>query len=140
MIEFAKITGEVEGHRLQVKMPTGESFFSPLLVCGNSATIPSKKWIQENKSKFLAVITYEGTQFHDPMIIGFYPVKGADPKSYNTLEKTIDILQKLVEQLIKAKVNTQIGPQPFMADTLQVFTQVNSELKNVRLLISEDSI
>jgi len=135
MIDFAKITGEVEGHRLEVQMPTGEHIYSPLLLVGTATTFPTEEWIKNNKDNFLAVITYEGSRCYDSMILGFYPVKGADSSTYNTTDRMFKMLLKLVEQLLKAKVNTQIGPQPFMADTIQVLNEIKTELTEVQKLM-----
>lgn len=129
MIEFGKITGEVENNYIQVKMRTGECLFAPIAIVGTDVTIPSEKWITANKDNFLALVTYEKDMYISPMIIGFYPVKGADSSSYNTTEKLIAILEKLLEQLGKAKINTQIGPQQFMPDTLVVLEQLSNDLE-----------
>lgn len=128
MIEFGKITGEVDNNLIQVKMRTGESLFAPLTVIGTDVSIPSEDWITANKDNFLALVTYEKDMYISPMIIGFYPVKGASSSEYNTFEKVIVILEKLLEQLSKARINTQIGPQQFMPDTLMVLKQLTQDL------------
>ena len=135
MIEFGKITGEVDNNLIQVKMRTGESLFAPLTIIGTDVSIPSKDWIIANKDNFLALVTYEKNMYISPMIIGFYPVKGADSSSYNTSERLLITVIELIEQLLKAKVNTQIGPQPFMPDTIQVFNNINKELDEIKKLI-----
>lgn len=135
MIEFGKITGEVENNLMQVKMRTGESLFAPIAVVGTGVSIPSEEWVQSNKDSFLALVTYEKDMYISPMIIGFYPVKGADSSTYNTSERLLSVVVKLVEQLLKAKVNTQIGPQPFMPDTIKVFSDIKKELEDILKLI-----
>ena len=135
MIEFGKITGEVDNNLIQVKMRTGESLFAPLTIIGTDVSIPSKDWIIANKDNFLALVTYEKNMYISPMIIGFYPVKGADSSSYNTSERLLITVIELIEQLLKAKVNTQIGPQPFMPDTIQVFNNIKKELDEIKKLI-----
>lgn len=135
MIEFGKITGEVEGNLMQVKMRTGENLFAPLTVIGTDVSIPSEQWVKDNKDNFLALVTYEKDMYISPMIIGFYPVKGADSSSYNTTERLLAMVTKLIEQLLKAKVNTQIGPQPFMSDTIQVLNDIKKELDEIAKLI-----
>lgn len=135
MIEFAKITGEMEGTNLQVRIRTGEHLYAPIVVSGIGATLPTKEWISANKDSFLALVTYEGDTFYDPMVIGFFPVKGADSSSYNTTDRVYKMFLKLIEQLLKAKVNTQIGPQPFMPDTIQVFNEIKKELDDVGKLM-----
>lgn len=135
MIDFAKITGDVDGHRIEVQMPTGEHLYAPLLVIGTATTFPTEEWVRENKDNFLAVISYEGSRCYDSMILGFYPVKGADSTSYNTTDRMFKMLVKLVEQLLKAKTNTQLGPQPFMADTIQVLSDIKSELDEIGKLM-----
>lgn len=135
MIEFGKITGEVEGNLMQVKMRAGENLFAPLTVIGTDVSIPSEQWVKDNKDNFLALVTYEKDMYISPMIIGFYPVKGADSSSYNTTERLLAMVTKLIEQLLKAKVNTQIGPQPFMSDTIQVLNDIKKELDEIAKLI-----
>lgn len=135
MIEFGKITGEVENSLIQVKMRTGESLFAPMTVIGTGVPLPSEDWIKENKDNFLALVTYEKDMFISPMVIGFYPVKGADSSVYNPIERLLSAYTKLIEQLLKAKVNTQIGPQPFMPDTIKVFNEIKMELEEVSKLI-----
>lgn len=135
MIEFGKITGNVDNNRIQVKLRTGECLYAPMTVVGTDVTIPSEKWIKDNKDNFLALVTYEKDIYISPMIIGFYPVKGADSAEYNTKERMLEMFMKLIEQLLKAKVNTQIGPQPFMPDTIQVFNDIKKELDKIKELI-----
>lgn len=135
MIEFGKITGEVDNNLVQVMLRTGENLFAPMAVVGTDVSIPSEEWIKNNKNNFLALVTYEKDMYISPMIIGFYPVKGADSSSYNTTERILAAVTKLIEQLLKAKVNTQIGPQPFMADTIKVLTEVKTELNDISKLI-----
>ena len=135
MIEFAKITGEMEGTNLQVRMRTGECLFAPMVVLGVGATLPTQEWIDQYKDEFLAMVSYEGETFYDPMVIGFFPVKGADSPRHNTTYRTFRMLVKLVEQLLKAKVNTQLGPQPFMPDTIKVLDEVKKELEDIEKLM-----
>lgn len=140
MIDFAKITGEMDGNRIEVRMPTGEHLFSPIMLNGTAVTFPSEEWIKNNKDNFLAVISYEGSRCYDSMVLGFYPVKGADSTSYNTTDRMFKMLVKLVDQLLKAKTNTQIGPQPFMADTIQVLNEIKKELEEVGKLMLDFKI
>lgn len=135
MIEFAKITGEMDGHRIQVTMRTGESLYAPITVMGTDVSIPSKEWFAANKDNFMALVTYEKDILLSPMVIGFFPVMGADSSSYNTTERLLSATLQLLEQLLKAKVNTMIGPQPFMPDTIQVFTTIKQELEEIQKLI-----
>ena len=135
MIEFGKLTGEVDNNLICVQMRTGESLFAPISVMGTGVTVPSESWISANKDNFLAIVTYEKDLYISPIIIGFYPVKGADSAMYNTNERLLSVTIRLVEQLLKAKVNTQIGPQPFMQDTIKVFTDIKDELTKINDLI-----
>ena len=134
MIEFAKILGETEGNRTRVMFRTGESVLAPMVAMGTDVSVPSAKWISANKDNFLALITFEKNIWESPMIIGFYPVKGASSKEYNTHERLIAVVEKLITQLSKARINTQIGPQKFMPDTLVVL----DDLKDTVDLIKED--
>lgn len=134
MIEFAKILGETEGNRTRIKFRTGETLLVPIVTMGTSVSIPSTKWINQHKDDFLALVSFEKDIWESPMIIGFYPVKGSSSKEYNTHERLIAIMEKLVNQLSKARVNTQIGPQKFMPDTLVVL----DEIKDSITLIKED--
>lgn len=135
MIEFGKITGEVEGNLLQVKLRTGESLFAPIVVIGMGTSVPSTEWVTSNKDNFLALVAYEKDMCDSPMIIGFFPVQGADSTSYNSNERLLKVVITLIEQLLKAKVNTQIGPQPFMTNTIQVLSDLKSELDEISKLI-----
>ena len=135
MIEFGKITGEVEGNFIQVKLRTGECLFAPVTIVGTDVSLPSEDWITANKDNFLALVTYEKDMYISPMVIGFYPVKGADSSSYNTTERLLAMVTKLIEQLLKAKVNTMLGPQQFMPDSMQVFTEIKQELDEISKLI-----
>lgn len=135
MIEFGKITGEIEGNLIQVTLRTGESLFAPLVVTGIETPIPSEKWILDNKNNFLALVTYEKDMYISPMIIGFYPVSGADSSAYNVTERLLSVMGSLIEQLLKAKVNTFLGPQPFMVDTIQVFNNLKKELDEIGKLL-----
>lgn len=135
MIEFAKITGEVDNNHVQVRMLDGECLYAPIVVVGTNVTIPSEEWIKANKDNFLALITYERDMITSPMVVGFYPVKGADSSAFNATERLLSSCLQLVEQLLKAKVNTLIGPQPFMPDSIQVFTDIKTELEEIQKLI-----
>lgn len=136
MIEFAKILGEIEGNNLRVRMRTGETLYAPMVVVGTDMALPSRKWINSNKDNFLALVTYEKDLLMSPMIVGFYPVKGADSSSYNTSERLLAVIIKLLDQLTKAKVNTFIGPQPFMPDTIKELISINQELSEIQELIT----
>lgn len=136
MIEFAKITGEVENNYIEVTMRTGESLYAPLIVVGTDVTLPSEKWISEQKDNFLALVAYEKDIPESPMVIGFYPVKGAESETYNTVERLTEVLLGLIEQLLKAKVNTQIGPQPFLPDTIQVFNDLKTSIEETKEFIN----
>lgn len=135
MIEFAKITGKLSGNRLQVKMRTGETMYAPMIVVGVGVSVPSEQWVEDNKDNFLALVTFEKDLGSSPMIMGFYPVKGAKSESYNVNERLLQVVISLIEQLQKGKINTQIGPQTFMPDTQQVFTNLKSELDEITKLI-----
>ena len=140
MIDFAKITGDIDGHRIEVQMPTGEHLYAPLLVHGNSTSFPSREWIRENKDNFLAVITYEGSRCYDSMILGFYPVKGADSEKYDVTEQLLTLVLDLVGRLYEAKVNTEIGPQPFMPNTLIYLDNIRTKLREVQRLINKNKV
>ena len=135
MIEFGKITGEVENNLIRVTMRTGESLYAAIATFGTNVSAPSEQWIKDNKDNFLALVTFEKDLDEAPIIIGFYPVRGASSAEYNTHERLLEMFIKLVEQLLKAKVNTQIGPQPFMQDTIKVFNDVKTELDEIKKLI-----
>ena len=137
MIEFGKITGEVDNNLIQVKMRTGESLFAPLTVIGTDVSIPSKDWITANKDNFLALVTYEKDMYISPMIIGFYPVKGASSAKYNSFERLMDVVEKLIKQLSEAKVNTQLGPQQFLPDTLLVFEELSDVIGDIKRNINQ---
>ena len=135
MIDFAKITGATENNYIQVQMATGERLFSKIIVTGTGSETPSADWIAENKDDFLAVVTYEGDNYSSPIILGFYPTNKAKDSQYNTSYRMLKVIQALVEQLLKAKVNTQLGPQPFMPNTISALNNAKTELENIEKLI-----
>lgn len=137
MIEFAKILGETEGHRTRVQFRTGETLLVPISIMGTNVSVPSAKWLSTNKDKFLAVIDFEKNIRESPILVGFYPVKGASSKEYNTHERLIYIVEKLVNQLSKAKTNTQLGPQQFMPDTLVVLDDIKEAISSLKDDIEE---
>lgn len=136
MIEFGKITGEIEDGLVQVKMRTGECLFAPLTIVGNGVTVPSDDWIKSNKDSFLALVTYEKDLLQSPIIIGFYPLK-----SYSTensgLYKTLSLIKEILDILKEAKTLTLMGPQTFTPDTIMKLTNLdsiyNNILKDIRL-------
>lgn len=125
----------MDGHLLQVKMRTGESLYAPIVVMGTDVSVPSQDWVNLNKDKFLALISYEKNMYISPMVVGFYPVEGADSSVYNSTERLLKAMTDLVDQLLKAKVNTMLGPQPFMPDTIKIFTDIQTELGEIKKLI-----
>lgn len=131
MIEFGKITGDIENNLIEVRLRTGECLYAPVVIMGTNVTIPSATWISAYKDNFLALVTYEKDMFISPMIIGFYPVKGAKASSYNTTERLLSVIKSLVEQLGKATINTQIGPQQFRPDTLMVLDDLSETLDDI---------
>lgn len=135
MIEFGKLTGKSRGSSFQVTMRTGEHLYAPMATMGTGVPIPSKKWLLENKDNFLALISYEKNIFESPLIVGFFPVKGADSSRYNPMERLIELVGSLLEQLLQAKVNTFIGPQPFMTDTIGGLNTLKGELSEIKDLI-----
>lgn len=137
MIEFAKITGESDNNLMQVRMRTGECLYAPIVATGTDVSLPSAQWISANKDNFLALVTYEKDMYISPMIVGFYPVRGADSSKYNTFERLLALTGKLLEQLSKAKVNTQIGPQQFMPDTLLALDDLSADLKEIKADINQ---
>lgn len=136
-MEYAKITGKVSGKLIQVKMSTGESLFAPIAISGINVTLPSDTWIRENKDNFLAIVAYDNDEYDEPVIIGFLPVKGADSMKFNVTERLLQATLDIVEKLLNGKVNTQIGPQPFMPTTIQGLNQIKSELKEIQGLVNK---
>ena len=131
MIEFAKIIGELDKNYLRVRVRTGEEFLAPITVMGTGCSLPSEKWIEKNKDNFLALVTYEKNMYISPMIIGFYPVKGAKSESYDALEKLMEISVNLIDMLLQAKVNTMLGPQPFFPVSLEELNKIKASLDEV---------
>lgn len=131
MIEFGKITGNMEGNLYQVMLREGECLYAPIAVMGNNVSAPSEKWVQANKDKFLALVTYEKDIFESPVIVGFFPVKGAKSEEYNVHERLVYLITRLVKQLQRTKINTQLGPQQFMPDTIYVLEEIENGLKEI---------
>ena len=132
MIEFGKLTGETYKNMFKVKLRTSETLYAPICVMGIGTPQPSTAWVLSNKDKFLVLLTYEKDILNNPMIIGFYPVKGADSSTYDLFERLLESMQKLVDQLSKAKVTTQLGPQQFLPDTLLVLEQIKVSLNEIK--------
>ena len=130
MIEFAQLTDDLDGDYLKVKMRTGEEVFAPLLNIGTSTSLPTKKWLSANKKHFIALVTYERDYFSHPIIIGFYPVKGAKTADFDIIFKLLTLVEDLLAELRVAKTNTMLGPQPFFPDT-------NVNLKKIELDLAE---
>lgn len=140
MIEFAKLTNELKGDYLKVKMRTGEEIFAPLINVGTSTSLPTTKWLNDNKDSFLALITYERESFSHPLIIGFFPVKGAKTQDFDIIFKLLTLVEDLLKELRQAKTNTMLGPQPFFPDTnlnIQKIELELDELKKERLEINK---
>lgn len=136
MIEFAKILGEVENHSYRVKFRTGETLLVPIMV-GSGIVAPSKEWVKDYKDDFLAVVAFEKDILENPIIIGFFPTNSAKSKKYDVVEQILECLTELLEQLGKAKVNTNIGPQPFMPDSIKKFSDITTKLKDINKLINK---
>lgn len=137
MIEFGKITGLMKGTRLQVQLRDKTHVYAPITVMGTNVSLPSEAWVLANKDSFLALVAYEDDELTHPMIIGFYPVKGADSSGYNISERLVDIVDTLVQTIIEAKTSTALGPMPFMPDTQAKLAQSKVELKNIISLIGK---
>jgi hypothetical protein len=130
MWDFVKITGEVEGNRIRVKLPTGEELLAPVLT-SLGVPVPSEKWITDNKDKFLAIMGYKDGLNPYPIILGFYPVRGANSESFSIFERLLQINLDLLGLLASAKVTTQLGPQPFMADTQKNIEDIKTKLQEL---------
>jgi hypothetical protein len=46
--------------------------------------------------------------------------------------KTFDKVDKLLDALLAAKVNTMLGPQPFLPNTLQELQEIKSSLSEIK--------
>ena len=132
MIEFAKITGETDENYIRVKVRTGEEFLAPMAVIGNSSAIPSEKWINDNKDKFLALIAYEKDILSNPIVIGFYPIKSSDARDYDVLYQVIDALSTLIKELQSVKTTTLLGPQTFFADSLIKIKKIETTIESIK--------
>ncbi len=82
MIEFAQLTDDLDGDYLKVKMRTGEEIFAPLLNIGTSTSLPTKKWLSAKKHLLLPLLRMKEIISPHPIIIGFYPVKGAKTSDF----------------------------------------------------------
>lgn len=130
-MELAKLTGELEDNYIGIRMRTTEGYMAAVMTSGNNP-LPSQKWITDNKDKFLAVVDLTGSIKNPiPVVVGFYPVIGADSSKYNSLERILTAFTTLVDQLNTAKINTQLGPQGFLPDTLQVLNDLKTELSSI---------
>lgn len=134
MIVFGKLTGKTLGNKAEVELVTLEHYWLPMLAHGVNSPLPSDKWIEENKDNFLAVVFIGGGRNVD-CVLGFHPVKGAVSAEYNVQERLIQAVKDLTETLKNATVNTSLGPQKFLPDTIMKFTELNTELESISSLI-----
>ena len=67
----------------------------------------------------------------NPMIMGFYPVRGASSESFNDFEKLLKLIGTLIDTLQQATTMTKLGPQKFMADTQSKLIQAKSDLTDI---------
>lgn len=137
MIEFAKLTGKSDVPYYEVQIRTGERIHARFVNAGFGISLPSAKWCTDNKDRFLAVLSYEGDNVDEPIILGFSPLENAQTSDSNVYERLLKVVIDLVERLLNAKVNTQIGPQPFLVDTIQDLNNMKTELQNIKQLIEE---
>lgn len=108
MIEFYRLTGKSDGDRIQVKARTGEEMYAPMINVGTSTSVPTQKWLLENKDNFIALVSYERDSFSRPLIIGFYPVKGAKSSDFDLMLKVMNLFDNLLEHLLQAKTKLVI--------------------------------
>lgn len=132
MIEFYKLTGKSDGDRLQVKSRTGEEMYAPMINVGTSTSVPSASWLLTNKDNFIALVSFERESFSRPIILGFYPVKGARTSDFDIVFKLMTAFEDLLDSLAQAKTNTLLGPQPFFADTLLKINQTKVEVEKMK--------
>lgn len=132
MIEFAKITGEVSGDSLKVQLRTGEEVLAVMMNVGTSTSLPTESWISTNKDNFLALVTFEKDLFLKPIIIGFYPVKGAKTSDFDVIFKLMGLIEELLSTLKEAKVNTMLGPQPFFTNIVMDLDSYSEDLKKIK--------
>lgn len=137
MIEYAKLTGKSDAPYYEVQVRTGERIYARFANAGFGISLPSAKWYQDNKDRFLALLSYEGDNVDEPILLGFSPLDNAATSDSNVYERLLKVVTNLVERLLNAKVNTQIGPQPFLVDTIQDLNDMKTELNNIKQLIEE---
>lgn len=130
MWDFVKILGEVDGHRIRVKLPTGEEVMAPVITA-MGLPVPSEQWVKDNKDKFLAIMGYREGLNPYPIILGFYPVTGADSEKFNIFERLLVCQKEILDMLASAKVTTQLGPQPFMPDSQQKISDLKSKIEEL---------
>lgn len=132
MVEFCIITGEVDNNRIRVQTRTGARFWATMAVVGNNVSLPSEKWITSNRKNFLALVAFEKDSLDgEPMVMGFYPVRGASSKDYDNFELLLTQFKALVSCLQKATVMTRLGPQRLMSTAQTQLTQISSSLDDI---------
>lgn len=140
MIEFYKLTGKSLGDRLGIKSRTGEEMYAPMVGVGTATSVPSATWLATNKDNFIALVALESDDYSRPLVIGFYPVKGAKSSEFDAMFKLMNMFDELLDNLLQAKTNTMIGPQMFFPDTISKINEIKvkvQELKNERLEINK---
>ena len=130
MWDFVKIIGDIDGSSLRVRLPTGEEMFAPM-VTSLGLPLPSQKWIDNNKDSFLAILQYQENLNPEPIVVGFYPVKGAESDKFSIFERLLKVNLEVIELLAVARIATQLGPQPFMADSQEKIVNIKKEIQEL---------
>lgn len=134
MWDFVKITGVTKGNLIEVKFPTGEHVMATLLT-SVLAPIPSPQWFLENKDNFLAILaTKEGVNPY-PVVLGFYPVKGADSEKFSIFGSLLQMYADILDMLSTAMITTSLGPQPFLPDTQAKIVELKTKIEQINLKI-----
>lgn len=139
-MEYAKLTGNVDGQYVQVFLPSGMNFYAPIVTMGTTVTLPSKSWIAEHKNDVLAIVDYIKDDLDKPIIIGYRHVEGSKSAINNSFERLLSQVQELVNTLREATINTSSGATPFMPQVQEQFSFINEELNSISNQINTVSL
>ena len=139
MVEFGVITGEVDGTWIRVQYRTGEKFWAPMITFVSNVSIPSEKWIKANKHKYVALVSFEKDILENPMVVGFYPVKGATAEA-DMFSKLLALTADLISILQQATIMTQLGPQKIMSQYQTKLSEAKSKLNEIVSNVQDYSV
>ena len=110
-----------------------------MITFGSNVSIPSEKWIKVNKHKYVALVSFEKDILENPMVVGFYPVKGATAEA-DMFSKLLALTADLISILQQATIMTQLGPQKIMSQYQTKLSEAKSKLNEIVSNVQDYSV